>query len=148
MDLREIIAQIEAAGGVLNLKGESITYEVPAQVRPLLVQLREQKTDAVQILRERQAVSRAIDCPALPHGIRIIRFEPKQPPVLIESYAVVTDVRKFIETELRELDGRLHAPVQIRGGFGIFTILDWLAQCGLEVEIARRNGAFQKPCGE
>ena len=85
---------------------------------------------------ERQCTG-AVTGAGLPRGIRLIRWHPKKPPVMIESYAVVTDVQKFIEAELRELDARLHAPVQIRGGFGVFTILDWLAQCGVELEIIR-----------
>ncbi|SRR5581483_3630305 len=84
---------------------------------------------------ERQETTDIVAGASLPRGIRLIHWQPKQPPVMIESYAVVTDVQKFIAAQLRELDARLHAPVQIRGGFGIFTILDWLAQCGVELEI-------------
>lgn len=44
-------------------------------------------------------------------------------------------MEKFIQAELRELDARLHSPVQIRGGWGVFTILDRLRQAGLDLEI-------------
>jgi hypothetical protein len=74
-------------------------------------------------------------CPALPLGVRMVRYEPKSPPVSIDVCSVVVDVEKFIRTELRELDARLHAPTQIRGGWGVFTILDRLRQVGLELEI-------------
>jgi hypothetical protein len=78
--------------------------------------------------------------PTLPRGLRLVRYEPKQPPICIEGYAVVSDVKEFIEAELRELDARLHNPIQIRSGWGIFTILDWLRQCGVELEIVWPEG--------
>lgn len=81
------------------------------------------------------SIKREPSVQTLPRGLRLVRYEPKQPPICIESYAVVSDVEKFIEAELRELDARLHNPIQIRAGWGIFTILDWLRQCGVELEI-------------
>jgi hypothetical protein len=71
----------------------------------------------------------------LPHGVRLVRYEPKPPPIAIDVCSIVVDVEKFIQTELAELDARLHSPIQIRGGWGVFTILDRLRQVGLELEI-------------
>ncbi len=73
--------------------------------------------------------------PALPRGVHMVRYEPKSPPVAIDVCSIVVDVEKFIRTELQELEARLHSPVQIRGGWGVFTILDRLRQVGLELEI-------------
>jgi hypothetical protein len=47
---------------------------------------------------------------------------------------VVSDVQKFIAAQLRELDARLNG-TRFAGGFGIPTIVDWLAQCGVELEL-------------
>jgi hypothetical protein len=58
-----------------------------------------------------------------------------RPPIAIDVCSIVVDVEKFIQTELAELDARLHSPIQIRGGWGVFTILDRLRQVGLELEI-------------
>src|SRR5712692_4769345 len=74
-------------------------------------------------------------CPALPLGVRVVGYEPKSPPVAIDVCSIVTDVQKFIEAELRELDARLHSPVQIHGGWGVFTILDRLTRVGLKLAI-------------
>ena len=74
-------------------------------------------------------------CPPLPRGIKVIRYQPKAPPLAIDTCSVVVDVEKFIRGELIELDARLHSPVQIRAGHGVFTILDRLAQVGLELAI-------------
>ena len=51
------------------------------------------------------------------------------------TYSVVVNLDAFLRAELRELGSRLHNPVQIRGGFGVFAILDRLRQAGLNVEI-------------
>jgi hypothetical protein len=76
------------------------------------------------------------DCPPLPRGLRLIRYVPRTPPVkLDDGYTSITNVSKFIDSELRELYARLYSPVQIRGGHGVFVILDRLRQVGLEIEI-------------
>jgi hypothetical protein len=71
----------------------------------------------------------------LPRGVRLLRFEPKPPPVAIDVCSIVVDVGLFIRRELEELNARLHSPVQIRGGWGVFTILDRLCQAGVELAL-------------
>ena len=74
-------------------------------------------------------------CPPLPKGVRLVRYEPRTPPVGIRLVSVVNDVDKFIRHYLEELDARLHHPVQIRGGGSVFEILSKLAEAGLELAI-------------
>lgn len=139
-DVLGIVRRLEGVGGELTLDGERIRYRIPvgdSEALSLLTELRGRRSDVAELLRARAAQ------PAMPAGVRLIRYQPKQPPVMVESYAVVTDVQKFIEAELQELGARLHAPVQIRGGFGIFTILDWLAQCGVDLEIVRPHRSHE-----
>jgi hypothetical protein len=76
---------------------------------------------------------------ALPAGVRLVRYDPKTPPIGIDICTVVIDLEKFLETELHELNARLHSPIQIRGGWGVFTILARLRQAGLDLEIATGN---------
>jgi hypothetical protein len=78
-------------------------------------------------------------CPPLPRGVHLLPCQPKEPPIAIDECSVVTDVDGFIRAELRELHARLHSPVQIRGGWGVFAILDRLRQVGLELEIVSPN---------
>lgn len=75
----------------------------------------------------------------IPPGVRLVRYEPKPAPVAIDVASVVVDVQKFIEAELRELEARLCSPVQIRGGWGVYAILDRLSQVGVELEIESRD---------
>jgi hypothetical protein len=76
------------------------------------------------------------DCPPLPSGLKLIRYVPRTPPVkLDDGYTSITNVSKFIDSELGELYARFYSPAQIRGGHGVFVILDRLRQIGLEIEI-------------
>ena len=128
----DVLTELRRRGVTVAVDGNTLCLRPKRALDDgLLARVREHKEE---ILRELTPQG-ADDLPKLPKGVRLVHYEPKQPPVMIESHAVVTDVQKFIETGLRELDARLHAPVQIRGGFGVFTILDWLAQCGVELEI-------------
>jgi hypothetical protein len=51
-------------------------------------------------------------CPyPLPVGVKLLSYAPKNPPVAVTVCSVVTDVPKFIQYALGELDARLHHPV-------------------------------------
>ncbi len=80
-------------------------------------------------------VSAPAQPPALPPGVRLMSYQPKEPPVAITVCSVVTDVPKFIEHCLAELSARLHSPVQIRAGDSVFELLSKLADCGLELVV-------------
>lgn len=47
----EIVGEVLAAGGVLELNGNRIHYLIPEQAAPLLDELRRQKPDVLQLLR-------------------------------------------------------------------------------------------------
>lgn len=56
MNAGEIVAEIEAAGGVLSLEdGGHIVYEIPPKVKPLLGELRARKAEVIAILRARES---------------------------------------------------------------------------------------------
>lgn len=65
----------------------------------------------------------------------MVRYEPKAPPVAVTVCSVVTDVEKFIQHALAELDARLHHPVQIKAGDSVFPLLSKLADCGLDLRL-------------
>jgi hypothetical protein len=79
--------------------------------------------------------------PAMPKGIRLVRWEPKTATVLIDVCSEVVDVPKFIESELRALDSRLNDPWTIHGGFTVLQMLGRLAQAGVEVELEPKGVA-------
>jgi hypothetical protein len=82
-------------------------------------------------------------CPSMPKGIRLVHWEPKAAPVVIDVCSVVADIPTFIESELRALDSRLNDPWTIHGGFTVPQMLDRLAQAGLEVELEPKGRANQ-----
>lgn len=82
-------------------------------------------------------------CPALPKGVRLIRWEPKPAPVAIDVCSLVVDIPEFIHGELRALNSRLNDPGTIRGGFTVWQMLDRLARAGLVVELEPKGGANQ-----
>jgi hypothetical protein len=55
--------------------------------------------------------------------------------VAVTVCSVVTDVPRFIQHALAELDARLHRPVQIKAGDSVFELLSKLADCGLELRL-------------
>lgn len=83
--------------------------------------------------------------PPMPKGIRLVRWEPKTAPVVIDVCSEAVEVPKFIESELRMLDSRLNDPWTIRGGFTVPQMLDRLAQAGVEVELEPRGVASMPP---
>src|SRR6202166_4560471 len=44
-----------------------------------------------------------LNCPPLPMGLRLIRYVPKTPPVKLDDSSSVTNLKTFLDAELREL---------------------------------------------
>jgi hypothetical protein len=54
MTAPELIQTIEAAGGVLTLRGDRIRYELPEDSAPLIEVLRRYRDEVLGVLRERE----------------------------------------------------------------------------------------------
>ena len=92
------------------------------------------RTDAAESLEGLGVLASSV-CPPLPKGVRLLRYAPKKPPLIISSFSVCNEVDKFIRHYLLELNARLHNPVQIRGGASVSEICSKLAEAGLELAI-------------
>ena len=100
MTPEELIAEFEGAGGVLSLEGDKIFCEIPPAIPDeALEELRAIREQVKVVLRERQ-LSRP---PALPSGVRLIAWQPKDPPIVLTRWSIVTNVPTFVETTLRQL---------------------------------------------
>lgn len=128
--VEELVERIEGAGGVLRLRGDKITYDLPEEVTPLLDELRANRDAVVEVLRQRETV------PAMPPGIGLISWNLKEPPVAIEYAAVVTDTAKFARATLGELAARIRNPRR-KYGWTIPQLIDRLGQVGVIVTIPR-----------
>jgi hypothetical protein len=160
-EVAEIVSQIEQQGGHLSLTDTGrVKCSIPAtqDAQATLETLRLHRDELAEYLARRRAeaiekLNRMVEpedrirnapkeCPPLPAGVRLVGYRPKTAPVAIDVCSVVTDVDRFIRSELGELDARLHNPGQIRGGFGVFAILERLRQAGLQLEIVSRHSAL------
>jgi hypothetical protein len=75
-------------------------------------------------------------CPyPLPEGVRLLKYQPRQPPIDITTCSVTLNPAAFIRRALAELDARLRSPVQIRAGDSVFELLQKLSACGLELRL-------------
>ena len=138
-DPESLIREVERLGGTFTLSGDKIEVEYPdesaSEVEALLPELRAQR-DAVRSLlyKHHSGMTTPGGCPPLPSGVRLKKYAPKSPPVLVQPWSVVTDVEKFIRACLRGLDWRLKHP-KAYAAPPIPEILSKLAEVGVEVEI-------------
>jgi hypothetical protein len=124
----EIVSRLEATGGKLTLDGERIRYSIPsgdAEARGLLAELRERKPEVTGLLRVRAAMH---------PSVRLVAWNLKDPPIVIEYHAVVVDPAKFVRATLGELSERLTNPKR-KYGWSVPQLIDRLAQVGVIVAL-------------
>ena len=123
----ELVEAVEEAGGTLELHGEKVRYQMPPAATHLLEELRGQREEVKALLLERRISA------ALPPGVRLVCWQPKQPPIVLTRSSVVNDPAKFVEATLPQLrytlDARRNCPYcrRVRGdqsGPGISLSLD------------------------
>ena len=128
----EIVAQLERAGGSLQLAGSQIRYRIPAddsKLRNFLLQLRGRRSEVAAFLKQRN------DEPQMPSGVLLLGWDLKKPPVAIETCAVVVDTAVFARSTLEQLGTALEQ----RGrwvGWSVPQLIDRLAQVGVTVKLA------------
>jgi len=115
----ELVHAVEKAGGSLALKGEQIKYTIPKRAAWLVPELRQHREGIVTLLQRRKAL------PAMPAGVRLVRWSPKQPPIMLEQRSVVIDVDKFIFTTLMEIRARLEGKDWLATGASAIWRSDW-----------------------
>jgi hypothetical protein len=133
MNVAEKVAQIEAAGVTFRLDGEKVRVCYPHEERRTelaeqIAALRDRRDEVAAYLKSQSQI------PPMPRGVRLVRWELKEPPVAIEYHAVVTDPGKFARATLEELRERLENPG--RGvGWSVPQLIDRLAQVGVIVAL-------------
>lgn len=127
--VEELLEQVEGLGGALTLDGERIRIRIPEDKAHLLDKLRAHREEVVLLLRSREKI------PSMPEDVRLMRWEPKSPPVMLTHYAVVTDVRRFVSMTLLELKAAIAGKRWQSGNWSVRELVDRLEQCGVHVEI-------------
>ena len=73
--------------------------------------------------------------PPMPRGVRLVRWELREPPVGLVHIGVVTDVSQFVRSTLCQLDAVLRCKPWRAGHWTARELVDRLEQCGVNVEI-------------
>jgi hypothetical protein len=129
MSVSDVLSELEAVGIGLRLEGERARIWFPdshqrEQLAGQVTFLRAHREEVIEFLRMRHSV------PVMPPGVRLIRWNLKQPPVAIETYAVVTDPGLFARSTLEQLRTALTQPKRWVG-WSVPQLIDRLAQVGV-----------------
>jgi hypothetical protein len=133
MSVIEVVSEVEAAGVALQLCGDKVRIGFPdVQRRHELAEqvafLRAHRDEVTGFLRDRATV------PAMPPGIRLLAWNLKEPPIAIESCAVVVSPTLFAKTSLVQLGTALANPARWVG-WSVQQLIDRLRQVGVDVAL-------------
>jgi len=71
----------------------------------------------------------------MPPGVTLVQWAPLSPPVAIESWAVVTDVPRFVQTTLRQLQSAISGENWLAGNRSVRELVERLEQVGVKVSV-------------
>ena len=133
--LESRLAPRPAKGVRLRLVDGKVRASFPAcaqaHVTPVLEHLRRHRDEILRFLKTRD------DAPAMPAGVRLVKWKPKSAPVELNRCSVVIDVGPFISSTLQQLAAALAGKNWQAGNWSIPELVDRLAQVGIEVELER-----------
>jgi hypothetical protein len=130
----EIIHLVECAGGTFRVKGDMLGVRPGSVGQSILDEIRLHKWEIIGLLSER---------PAMPPGVRLIRWELKDAPVQLSRGETVVDVRRFAASALAQIDARLHDKNWLAGNWALSELLARLAVVGCVVELADGKAMLQ-----
>ena len=133
MNVADVVNEIEAAGVAFRLDGERVRLWYPdeerrAELSKQVAALRNRRDEVAAYLKSRSAI------PPMPEGVRLVSGNLKEPPVAIETCAVVTDPALFASTTLAQLKAALANPKRWVG-WSVPQLIDRLAQVGVTVAL-------------
>ena len=129
MNVAEKVAEIEAAGVTFRLSGEKVRVCYPdeerrAELAEQIAALRDRRDEVAAYLKSRSQI------PPMPRGVNLVRWELKEPPVAIETCAVVTDPARFASATLAQLQAV--SGIRTAGWMERPQLIDRLAEVGGE----------------
>jgi hypothetical protein len=129
MNAPEVLEAVQNVGGSLVLNGSQIKYAIPKRAMWLISELKQNREELIGFLRGERTP------PPMPPGVRLLKWEPKTPPVAIVRMGIVSNVDKFIGATLRELRARLEGKDFLAGNWSLSELVDRLEQVGVEVRV-------------
>jgi hypothetical protein len=133
MNAPEVLEAVQNVGGSLALNGERIQYALPDSAVWLVPELKQNREELIGLLREVGTP------PPMPPGVRLLKWEPKEPPIAIVRMGIVSNVDKFIGATLRELRARLEGKDFLAGNWSLRELVDRLEQAGVSVTVESTN---------
>jgi hypothetical protein len=128
----EAVEAAKALGIQLRLEGNHVHARLPQgdqdRFSKILDQLRANRESVAAVLRQRTMA------PPMPAHVRLVRWDPKEAPIAIESCSVVVDVSLFIGSTLKQLGVAL-ADRKRWTGWTVPQLVDRLRQAGVVVEV-------------
>jgi hypothetical protein len=133
MSVIQVLGKVESSGIKLRLDGQKIRIRFPEpqqrdDLADHLLFLRGHREEVAEFLRARAAI------PTMPPGVRLVKWTLKEPPVAIETCAVVTEPALFASTTLEQLRTALANPNRWVG-WSAFQLIERLAQVGVTVAL-------------
>jgi hypothetical protein len=125
----EVLHAVEEAGGLLALNHGRIKYTIPKPASWLVTELKHNREELIELLRKNEAP------PSMPPGVRLLSWEPKNPPVAIVRMGIVSNVDKFVEATLRQMRARLEGRDFLAGNWSLRELVDRLEQVGVAVSV-------------
>jgi hypothetical protein len=130
----ELIQVVESAGGRFMVAGDRLGIVPREAAAPVIDELRRHKVELLAELARR---------PAMPAGVRLVSWSPKDAPIRLSQCETVTDTEKFIRSTLRQLEARLSGKDWLAGGWGLSGLLARLEACGCYVALDNPREALQ-----
>jgi hypothetical protein len=131
----EIMEAVTSRGGQLWLDGELLRYRLPVNMESLVDTLRTHKPEIVELLSSR---------PAMPAGVRLLSYRPKEPPVALGNGETVIDSKRFVQATMRQLEAKLCGASGWNYGWrSLPELLERLAAVGCIVALDNPRKALQ-----
>jgi hypothetical protein len=134
----DVLDRLSSFGCQVPLEGDKLKVRGPdrPEVEVLVSELRREREAAIAFLRDRESKPLSLEevKAVFPPGVRLVNYEPKQPPFAVAPVSIVTNAGKFYRAYLKDLALRLAKPK----GYHcppLADILSKLADAGLELKI-------------
>jgi hypothetical protein len=77
----------------------------------------------------------------MPPGVRLLKWEPKNPPIAIVRMGIVSNVPKFVAATLLQLKAPLENKDFLAGNWSLRELVDRLEQVGVMVKVESTQSA-------
>jgi hypothetical protein len=138
MNAPEVLEAVQDSGGSLTLSGERIQYILPDSAVWLVPELKQNREELIGLLRG------AASPPPMPPGVRLLKWEPRDPPIAIVHIGIVNNVDRFVGATVRQLRARLEGKDFLAGNWSLRELVDRLEQVGVVVSIENTRSCSLK----